>query len=923
MASAPVPSVTLTASSTSVIAGATVELTWSSTNASSCTASDGWSGTQPTSGSAQVGPLTQTTTFDLSCSGSGGSGSGSVTVTVQAVGDHMVGGNLLVSSISRSDGDVNDPLAPYLPNDLPEMAQPLPNPVVLGGYVNKPNHGPDGPSFAAGDLDDWFLLDLSADQVIELLIPSADPALPDTLRDDADLELYDAALALKDESILTGQVETLVVPATGTYYVRVLLFSGSPLYRLSIGQTTVDATRATLRLSDEFVPGQAIVTMKPESAIARQSSAQTLDTRFGLSRVAGDVSRELLLRLPDDAMQRLDAQKSVHSPGETAERAATPRVPAALQRKHETLQYIKRLRTDPSVRFAEPNRIVRTTLEPNDPGYPSQRWHYELIHLPSAWNVTTGSADVTVAIVDTGFADHGDLTPNLTVGYDFVSDPFNEDGDGIDDDPDDPGCVFSGGSVFHGTHVGGTVAAASDNLSGVAGVAWSARLMPLRVIDGCIGSGTSFDVAQGVRYAAGLPNESGLLPNRRADIINLSLGSPGACDSMTASLTAQVRAQGVVIVAAAGNSNTSQLHSPASCPNVIAVSSVGPTRLRAPYSNFGATWVDVAAPGGDTRFDFNGDGLPDGIYSTYATGGGAARSPTLAFLQGTSMAAPHVAGVVALMKSRRTTLTPADVDTLLSQGALTDDIGEDGRDDLGVGLINAFKAVQAAGTAPAPVPATLTVIPSSLNFGSTGMQAAVFASNDGTGALSVTGTTTSASWITVAAAGTDADGLSQYTVTVDRAGLPVGSHSGTVRFVSTANTATVTVLMQVVSVNGEPDAGRQYVLLIDAATKLRVAQLDLQVRGASVAYLFDAVASGDYTIVTGTDMNNDGRVCDDGEACGAYPVEVAPAIVTVDGDRLGLDFTTTYRATVRPDVAASTDDAARVDSKRRGFARTR
>jgi serine protease len=836
----------------------------------------------------------------------GGTGSTTREITVTGVGQTgAVAGNLLVPSASRSDGDVNDPTAPYRSNDTLALAQAVPGAVVVGGYLNEPGRGPTGRSYAAGDLDDFYRADLAAGQIVELVLPSADPALPDSQRDDADLDLYDAGGQLIDSSLGVGQVEQLTVPADGVYHIRVSLYSGAPLYRLSLGQASVTSTVDALRLSDEFVPGEVLVTLDPagSTVAVRQKVSQALEDSLQLRRKAGDVSREMLMAVPEQAGEMIASQRAARGVAKVAAAATGTEVPEELRRKLETLQYVKLLRGRPEVRAADLNRIVRPALIPDDPGYVVQRWHYEQISLPAAWNVTTGSADVVVAVVDSGVVRHPDLVANLFDGYDFIRNALNQDGDGIDADPDDPGCALGGGSVFHGTHVAGTVAAASNNGTGVAGVTWNTRLMPVRVLDGCTGSGTFYDVAQGIRYAAGLANDSGRLPSRPADVINLSLGATGTCDTTSAALFAEVRARGVTVVAAAGNENTSALATPASCPNVIAVSAVGPTRQKASYSNFGATWVDVAAPGGELRLDADGDGRADGIFSTHASGGGANRFPTFDLLQGTSMATPHVAGVLALMKSVNAALTPAGIDTLLAQGLLTDDIGPAGPDELGVGLVNAFKAVQAAGANPPVVPPTLAVTPSSLNFGDVGTRAEVVVANGGGGTLTVTGTSASAAWLRAAAVSVDANGLGNYAITVERGALPPGTYSGWVDFASSAGTRRLAVLMQVAIAAGVADAGSQYVLLLDPATDESLEQVEVRALGERVPYRFDAVPAGDYLLVAGTDMNNDGFICDDGEACGAWPVESRLETVTVSGDRLGLDFSTSYRTSLQPAAA--------------------
>ena len=280
-------------------------------------------------------------------------------------------------------------------------------------------------------------------------------------------------------------------------------------------------------------------------------------------------------------------------PPAAAPRRAKPRwrvASAAQQRKLDTLLYAKLLRRDPDVRSADLNRVMRVSLEPNDiPGYAIQRWHYEQIQLPGAWELTTGSA-IPVAVVDTGIvAHHPELASKLIDGRDFIRDPTNPDGDGIDANPADPGCGISGGSIFHGTHVAGTIGARSNDGTGVAGVSWGARIMPIRALDGCAGTGSSFDIIQGIRYAAGLSNDSGTLPSQPAKVINLSFGASGTCDATAVELFEAVRAQGAVVVAAAGNENSSAQQTPASCPNVISVAARRATAHQGAVLEF---WLD-------------------------------------------------------------------------------------------------------------------------------------------------------------------------------------------------------------------------------------------------------------------------------------------------------------------------------------------
>ena len=581
-----------------------------------------------------------------------------------------------------------DPNAVYIANDTATTAQALDNPVTLTGYVNQPGSGSEGRSRAAGDLVDVYRVSLKAGDRITLTIAG------DGVQDDLDLGLADLEGHLLDASTGQGRVEALTVKADGEALVLVGAYRGASRYELTLGAAR-GPLPASLRLSDRFVPGEVIVRFLDQPAEPR-GGLRTLARALGkfAGRERETRQRNTLLELAE--LKQTQAERSPTRDEPSSFPGGFQPADPATQTKLDTLYKVKALHLDPEVASAEPNYIRHILFTPNDPLYKYQ-WHYTLINLPQAWDITTG-ANAIVAVIDTGVAlGHPDLQGQLVAGYDFIRDPANAgDGDGIDPNPDDPGdhANDDGSSSFHGTHVTGTVVAATNNAVGVAGVAFGAKVMPLRVCgrNDCAG----YDIEQAVRFAAGLANDSGTVPERRADVINVSLG--GAAPSPTEqSVYSQALAAGVIIVAAAGNDGTSEMNYPAALNGVIAVGAVDANKARAPYSNFGS-WVTLVAPGGNARQDVNGDGQVDGVLSTVAKDGSGKLAYDYEFWQGTSMATPHVAGVMALMKAVAPSLTPQTVMSLLTSGALTDDLGAAGKDDqFGYGLINASKAVAAVG----------------------------------------------------------------------------------------------------------------------------------------------------------------------------------------------------------------------------------
>lgn len=326
---------------------------------------------------------------------------------------------------------------------------------------------------------------------------------------------------------------------------------------------------------------------------------------------------------------------------------------------------------DPSVEYAEPDRIMLPQFTPNDPRY-GEQWHYFEstggIRANAAWDVVTGSG-VNVAVIDTGYRPHADLSGQFVGGYDFITNlSVAADGDGRDADASDPGDSTTAGqcgpgsggsrSSWHGTHVAGTIAAKTNNALGVAGVAFNAKVVPVRVLGKC--GGYTSDIADAIIWSSG-GSVSGVPANANpARVINMSLGGGGACGSTSQNAINSARSRGTVVIVAAGNSNTNASGSnPANCAGVVTVAATGRSGGKASYSNYGAV-VDVAAPGGDAG---------GGILSTLNAGTTTPGADSYAFYQGTSMATPHVAGVAALMLSKTPGLTPDQIESTLKSTA--------------------------------------------------------------------------------------------------------------------------------------------------------------------------------------------------------------------------------------------------------------
>lgn len=293
----------------------------------------------------------------------------------------------------------------------------------------------------------------------------------------------------------------------------------------------------------------------------------------------------------------------------------------------------------PVIEYAEPDYIATIDWTPNDQ-YWSQQWGPQKVSAPQAWDVTRGSSSVMIAVVDTGVdLDHPDLRNKVRtdIDYDFV----NNDSTAQDDNG-------------HGTHVAGIAAASTNNTTGVAGMCPNCSILPVKVLNAA-GSGSYSAIASGIRYAA----------DKGAKVINLSLGGSAGSSTLESAVN-YANSKGSLLICAAGNSNTSAPSYPAYYSPCVAVAATDQSDRKASFSNYGS-WVDTSAPGVS-------------IYATYY-------NDRYASLSGTSMAAPHAAGLAGLLFSQGR--SQSAVRTRLTSSSYTDPVGSSNIPR----RINAYKAV--------------------------------------------------------------------------------------------------------------------------------------------------------------------------------------------------------------------------------------
>lgn len=612
----------------------------------------------------------------------------------------------------------------------------------------------------------------------------------------------------------------------------------------------------------------------------------------GLSHVTADVVRCTARRyckveLRDESRALLDAEETKNA----AERLHKHRAPGVKVVARNMKKYGFRVPNDPLVGF---------------------QWHYEAIGMPAAWDIANGDPNLVVAVVDSGIVQaHPDINDrlardplnNTVVGVDLVSDDVDgDDIPGRDTDPEDPGDEALGGeSTFHGSHVAGIIGAESDNGEGVAGITFEGNILPVRVL-GLGLAGFDDDIMDGIYWALGEPNVPGVPQNvRPARIVNLSLGGPSDASSQEfwelnfAQIFQDPAYNNPIFIAAAGNSDEDAGNiTPANLPAMITVGAADIRGIRARYSNYGAG-VDVMAPGGDVGTDLDSDGNDDQILSLVANDYG--------YRNGTSMAAPHVTGVAALLIATKPELTQAQVQELIRLSANPNGRCSEG---CGTGLLDAVGALLLAGGEIQLEPLLTTDV--TQLFVREGLQSAELrVLNLGNAPFSFETTiegpqedlfsVTPASGTLAEATGGIEQASATLTVTLDRQGFEAGSAN--LRIVTTDVTPAQEVVVNL-GFNDDPNRVPRQVEVVEVSAFKKDAEgnLDrvaaaLATRENGFAFEIGGLRPGEYFVFAVGDDNRDGVFSADVESFGGYPKADEPGpIVVLEGKRTeGIDMT--------------------------------
>lgn len=806
-------------------------------------------------------------------------------------------GVISIESRSRIDSDTADDsrMGAAVSNDDAATAQLIPETGIVAGYLS----GSSGTYGTAGEQEFTYVADTSdvylvrlrqGDRVVlQTFLSSSAPAAVDM----SITEVGGSEVCGTDcdgSPPFTHVIDNVPASESSAHLIQVRATGGGPFrYVLNVAaEGSSEASNVSFQ-EPEFVPNEAVVLLDASiAAPGAQPASMAASLSAGHARDLGNGIWHLTRE-----------SASILGAGVTGDPA---------QQRQQTLEWIQSLNEQPGLK-AEPNYLYRAQVViPDDDDLYRLQWHYPLISLPVAWQAAPDGGDgIGIAVMDTGLfsstpLSYGNWHPDIEANVipftgqilDYVSGSFDidqEDNGQRDQNPADPGDGRAQNSSFHGTHVAG-IAAGVDNTTGIIGVAPQATLYPVRVL-GKDGVGTSSDLIAALNWAASRSD---------IDVINLSLGGLPNSGALKTAID-QAYANGKLLVAAAGNGGSDEPTYPAAFANVVGVGAVDGGKKRASYSNIGPS-VDLVAPGGDASRDGNLDGNADLVISTWGDDSVSPPEPRYAGLQGTSMASPHVAGVYALMKGAANSVgrdvTPDQFFALLASGTITDDVGNE--TEYGAGLINAIKAVDAA--LSGDIPTVLGASPSALQFTDALVQQTlglrVYPDGE---TVFVRAVDELPAWLTLTPAlVVDQPPPEQVQVSVDVGQLDQNANYATELRITYDNGEAnqqlrVPITVQRQDEADQRDAGRHYVLLLSTdASRSFVSQVTVEASAGRYRFAFDEVEPGEYFLVAGTDVDNNGFICENGEACAEYPVlGLLEPIVIGEDPVAGVNMNTSFR----------------------------
>ena len=742
-------------------------------------------------------------------------------ITVTDIKDtYTINGTLYSNRYTAIDGDVQNTLKyTYTENNSASSAQTIINPTDLIGHIgdNTVDIVLVENGFCVGvdedgncltqtlenfDTEDWYKItaapNLAVTLQIEGLIYEDLPDNPGSFycceyeSMDVDLLLYNEDGSLADYSYTSNSTSTrkiIALPNSGTFYAVVKANEGHSKYVLTFG-SNVSGASAFSTIKDNYAKDRFIsyIPFGPNYKYDQADAVSidvypepNIETKFTqLNDIGFKGLRRFNLSI-DEEFERIFGSSHLND----------------IQDNPEQVAYIKHWKVLQHYRDLYPRLNLELDLKAKamnftkDPSW-NYQWNLQQIGLETALTaIGQETKNVAVAVLDSG-APSSDSTAYTTSaflpnGFDFVPIGNSGDGDGYDSDPTDS----TAATDSHGTHVGTTIAALNDgnNING-----FGIGVVPVRVL-GADGTGFVSDITQGLLYAGGFANGSGIVYSGDTPIkvVNMSLGSTGStCSNAYQGAINDLYAVNISIVSSSGNSGVEEYGSPASCNNVISVAATEATRNRAYYSTYNDL-VDIAAPGGDVGTDANADGYGDGVLAFGS-------NEDLAFYQGTSMASPHVAGAIGILYALVPELLSSQVDALIIDGHLVDDIGEPGKDnEFGYGLLNINKAVTRIIDEEGLDFTYGSISPGTINLGKEFNSYDINVTKVGDGELSVTSVENDIpSAISITQQNVDENGFGTYTINLDRSSLPDGLYSTRTKVTfSNENVQTSTATIQI------------------------------------------------------------------------------------------------------------------------------